>query len=272
MMNGAKTINYSDIFLSCFSDNALKCIPTVKEHCIVYIYSGEMEINEKGNVTKINGGECAFIRKDNRVSMTKQPKNGEQFKSISLRFPRKFLREFYNVLDKKQLPEDVKRTDVSVCKLPAVRPDIVSLFESITPYFDAGISPASELIKLKMMEGVYVLLNTDKSFYSSLFDFTGTWKIDILDYMDENYMYNLSMKEIASYTGRSLATFKRDFAKISSLSPQKWLIQKRLEEARNKIYSEGKKASEACFEVGFKNLSHFSTTFKRRYGFPPTSR
>lgn len=38
-------------------------------------------------------------------------------------------------------------------------------------------------------------------------------EIDILDYLNENYMYDLSMGEIASYTGRSLATFKRDLPK-----------------------------------------------------------
>jgi hypothetical protein len=57
------------------------------------------------------------------------------------------------------------------------------------------MQPADELLKLKMAEGVYVLLNTDKCFYSSLFDFTGPWKIDILDYLNENCMYDLSMEE-----------------------------------------------------------------------------
>jgi AraC-like DNA-binding protein len=124
-----------------------------------------------------------------------------------------------------------------VYKLPANRPDIVSLFESITPYFNSDMPPTDELIRLKMMEGVYVLLNTDNCFYSSLFDFTEPWKIDILDFMNENYMYDLSMEETASYTGRSLATFKRDFKKISPLSPEKWLIQKRLEVAYSKAKS-----------------------------------
>jgi hypothetical protein len=32
-------------------------------------------------------------------------------------------------------------------------------------------------------------------------------------------MYDLSLEEMASYTGRSLASFKRDFKKISPLSP-----------------------------------------------------
>lgn len=34
-------------------------------------------------------------------------------------------------------------------------------------------------------------------------------------------MNDLSMEEIVNYTERSLATFKRDFAKISELTPQK---------------------------------------------------
>jgi AraC-like DNA-binding protein len=95
-------------------------------------------------------------------------------------------------------------------------------------------------------------------------------KIDILNYLNENYMYDLSMEDIASYTGRSLAAFKRDFGKISAIPPQKWLIQKRLEKARRKIEHDGKKVSDVCFEVGFKNLSHFSTAFKREYGVSPT--
>jgi AraC-like DNA-binding protein len=264
-----KIINYSNVFLSCFTGNASRYTPMAKDHGLVYVLAGELEINEHGTITRLHNGECAFIRKDNRVSITKQPQNGEQFKSIFLTFPRKFLRELYQTLDKKQLPKNAERQSVSVYPLPANRPDIVSLFKSITPYFDSGTAPTDKLLKLKLMEGVYVLLNTDKSFYSSLFDFTEPWKIDILDYMNENYMYDLSIEEIALYTGRSLATFKRDFGKISALSPQKWLIQKRLEEARRKIEHDGKKVSDVCFEVGFKNLSHFSTAFKRQYGVSP---
>jgi AraC-like DNA-binding protein len=241
-----------------------------REHGIVYILSGKLEINEGGKITYLYKGECAFIRKDNRVSMTKMPFNEEQFKSVWLSFPRKFLREFYQTLDKKQLPKDAERQEISVYKLPANRPDIRSLFESMTPYFDADMPPTDKLIRLKMTEGMYILLNTDKCFYSSLFDFTEPWKIDILDFMNENYMYDLSLEEIASYTGRCLAVFKRDFKKVSHLSPQKWLIQKRLKVAHDKIRNEGKKVSDVCFEVGFKNLSHFSRVFKQQFGYAPT--
>ena len=58
-------------------------------------------------------------------------------------------------------------------------------------------------------------------------------------------MYDLSIDEKASYTGRSLATFKRDFKKISDLSPQKWIMQKWLDVAYEKIKVKGEK--ENCF-------------------------
>jgi len=44
--------------------------------------------------------------------------------------------------------------------------------------------------------------------------------------------------------------------------------KKRLEVAFQKL-KEGKKIQDVCFEVGFKNLSHFSTAFRREYGFSP---
>ena len=93
---------------------------------------------------------------------------------------------------------------------------------------------------------------------------------DIIDYLNDNYMYDLSMEEIASYTGRSLATFKRDFAKVSDLTPQKWIIKRRLEAAHELIKSGKKRVTEACFDVGFKNLSHFSKVYKETYGYAPS--
>ncbi len=184
-------------------------------------------------------------------------------------FRRHFLREFYNKkLDKKAFPPAAGRDGRLIIHLTA-RPDITSLFHSLVPYFDASVTPAAEVVRLKEEEGVYLLLNTDPLFYPVLFDFTEPWKIDILEFMNENYMYDLTMEEIAAYTGRSLATFKRDFARVSDLTPQKWLINKRLDAALDQLQHKGRKVSEVYQEVGFKNLSHFYAAFKRHYGYSP---
>lgn len=270
MTDQIHTLRYSDIFLAMYFNDGRSCLHRNHSHVLVYIYSGELEIDERGRITRLHKGDCAFIRKDFSVQMTKQARGGEQFKAVFLMFTTKFLRDFYNRLDRNAIPKEAKRDKVSLCKLPSNRPDIVSLFESMTPYFDSHIQPTDELLQLKMVEGVYVLLNTSKSLYASIFDFADPWKIDMLEFMEQNYMNDLSLAEIANYTGRSLSTFKRDFKKYSDLSPQKWLIRRRLETARELIRNGGHRVSEVCFDVGFKNLSHFSKVYKEMYGAPPT--
>lgn len=265
------TLRYSDIFLAMYSNGGTSCLHRNHSHVLVYMHSGELEIGERERVTRLHKGDCAFIRKDFSVQLTKQAYKGEQFKAIFLMFTTKFLRDFYNRLDRSTLPEEARRSKASLYKLPANRPDIVSLFESMTPYFDSGIRPTEELLDLKMTEGVYVLLNTDKSLYASLFDFTDPWKIDIMEFLEKNYMNDLSLEEMANYTGRSLASFKRDFKKVSDLPPQKWIIRRRLEAARALIRSGRRKVTEACFDVGFKNLSHFSKAYKKMYGSSPVN-
>jgi len=262
-------LNYSDVFYSFFANNDYICHDKAVSHFLVYVYSGEMLLVENGNDISVRSGECIFVRRDHRVSFTKRPVDDEPFKSISLKFNRNFLRNYYQKIDPKNIPHDVRTLESSVIKLYKT-PNIESLFLSMVPYFETDIKPQQELIDLKMQEGILSLLNIDKSFYPTLFDFTEPWKIDILDFLNDNYMDDLTMEEIASYTGRSLATLKRDFKKISDLPPQKWLIQKRLEKAYEMIRKDGKKVMEACFDVGFKNRSHFTTAFKKHYGFAPT--
>jgi hypothetical protein len=45
----------------------------VRKHSMVYVLSGKLEISERSKITCLYKGECAFVRKDNRVSMIKQP-------------------------------------------------------------------------------------------------------------------------------------------------------------------------------------------------------
>lgn len=264
------TLNYSDVFYSFFTKNDSICHDKAVAHYLVYIYSGEMLFTENGKEISIRAGECIFVRRDHRLSFIKHPIGDENFKSISLRFNRNFLRKYYQTLTPKNIPKNTQPLKSSVFRLPK-SPNLESLFMSMIPYFETDEEPQEEVIKLKIQEGILSLLRTDKNFFPILFDFTEPWKIDILDFLNENYMYNLSMEEIASYTGRSLATFKRDFNKVSNLSPQKWLIKKRLEKAHELIVDKGRSISDACYEVGFKNRSHFTTAFKKHYGYSPSS-
>ena len=270
-MEELKVLDYSNVFIASYFTDNRECSHANAEHTLIYLVSGELEITDNGKKTILRPGGCAFMRRDHRMLLQKRVKEGVPYHSVVLKFNRKFLREYYSSLAKNSIPLDARRSKKSLTVLPANRPDIRSLFESILPYFESGSKPSDAVLQLKMTEGLYVLLNTDANLYASLFDFTDPWKIDLIEFMNENYMHELSKEEMASYTGRSLASFKRDFKKVSELPPLKWIINRRLEAAYDLICRGTANITDVCYQVGFKNLSHFSKVFKEKYGMAPTA-
>lgn len=93
-------------------------------------------------------------------------------------------------------------------------------------------------------------------------------KIDLKDFMEKNFRCDMPMSEFARLSGRSLSTFKRDFKAFSPLSPERWLTDRRLH-ASIELLKRGQRVTDTCFDVGFKNVSHFSAIFKRRFGVTP---
>lgn len=261
---------YNDVFFSFFYDDESGCIHRSHEYAMNYVYSGEMILDNGKEQIRVGKGECVFIPRDHHITMYKKTCDGERYCGIFLNFKRNFLREMYGKLDHYKLPASTSKLDAGVIKLPKTA-EIASLFASMTPYFDPEVKPKDDFMNLKLQEGLLALLHIDERFAPMLFDFNEPWKIDILDFMSKNYMYEFTLDELAHYTGRSLATFKRDFKKISDLTPEKWLIRKRLEIAYAKMKEGGRKVADVYAEVGFKNPSHFSTAFKKQYGVPPTA-
>ncbi len=260
----------SNVFVASYFTDDRGCAHCCREHTLLYLESGELEITDNGRKTILHAGDCAFLRRDNRMWLQKRVKPGVPYRSFTLKFSREFLRDAYRRLTPDGTAQKATRSKQSLVLLPSDRPDLHSLFLSVKPYFEAGVHPSDEILRLKMAEGLYALLNTAPDMYASLFDFVDPWKIDIMDFMERNYRNDeLSMEDMAYYTGRSLSTFKRDFKKYTDLTPEKWLIRRRLEAARELIRSTDRKVSEICFDVGFKNLSHFSKAYKKAYGVAP---
>ncbi|HLT87189.1 MAG TPA: AraC family transcriptional regulator [Sphingobacterium sp.] len=250
------------------SSTAESCIHHIqKDHMLAYIYSGELTIHNGKDEHSFGSGSSVFIRKNHRIRLSIREGIDDVVKIVFLIFKRDFLIPFYRTAD--GIKHDCAKFDERFLKIDSDL-EIKSLFYSILPFIDAGVAPSEKTMELKLMEGMYILLNADSRTAVALFDFIAPWKIDILEFLNENFMYDLTLEEIAQYTGRSLAAFKRDFRKISVLSPSKWIIDKRLEVAHQQLKYQSKNVSDIYLSLGFKSLSHFSTAYKRKYGVPPT--
>jgi AraC-like DNA-binding protein len=127
-----------------------------------------------------------------------------------------------------------------------------------------------DITSLKIKEAISILRTIDKGIDNVLANFEEPGKIDLADYMEKNFMFNLPLEKFGYLTGRSLTTFKRDFSKTFNVTPQRWLTQKRLELAHYQLLEKKKKTIDVCYEVGFENLSHFSYSFKNQFGYTPS--
>ncbi len=79
----------------------------------------------------------------------------------------------------------------------------------------------------------------------------------------------LSLSRMAREVGMSLYPFARLFAELEGETPHRFLVGVRLQEAARRLRAGGR-VTDVCFAVGFGSLSHFTTTFRREYGAPPS--
>ena len=95
-------------------------------------------------------------------------------------------------------------------------------------------------------------------------------KADLKVFMEYHYLEDFNVNYLARLSGRSQATFYRDFYKEFHTSPHKWILSKRLADARKMLEQEEKSASQIYLDLGFKDLSHFSKSFKKEFGITPS--
>jgi AraC-like DNA-binding protein len=265
-----KPFNYRDIIFSYFSEAERSCLNRCTEFGLNYVVSGEMLLDSGHSQTMVASGQCVFVPRDLSLKMYKQPsKDGEAYCGIFIAFTREFLRDMYEKVGASHIDRNTPRIEDGPVRLQLTA-ELSSLFTSLLPFFQDNAEPSDDIMRLKMEEALLALLHIDPRFYPTLFDFSEPWKIDILDYLNTHYMYELTIDDMAHYTGRSLSAFKRDFKKVSDKTPERWLIDKRLSEAHRLIENGSGGVSDVAYSVGFKNSSHFSTAFKKRYGVSPS--
>ena len=271
MEAGITVYDYMGTFFCCKVEKDKWCEEMVSEHMLVYLCSGELDLIAPDKKYHLKKGDSFFIKRNHLMKKIKQPsKNGEPFKGLFLQlkmpFLKKMLHEHNIAVPLVSNPITAKSTYVMLEKHPFLN----GLFSSLEQYFDAQQYPSKELLETKLQEAVFTLLQLRPDLGQVLFDFSEPWRINLEDFMNKNYKCDLTVEEFAHYTGRSLSTFKKDFAEVFHNTPSRWIVKRRLEEAKCLMEKLGKKPADVYLEVGFKNLSHFSTAFKREFGISPS--
>lgn len=254
------------ILYSCYHKVSRQGENFVPQHTISYQLAGSFVLTNGTETYTAEAGSLHLIRKNQLVKFTKCPPDYGDFESLNIYLNddrlRMFAQEYHFLADH----------HLATTPLLAIEPTALlqQYFASIQVMMTTHNLHNQPLVDLKIKELLLIVLEANPVLKDILFDFSNPQKIDLEAFMNQNYQFNVSLDRFAYLTGRSLATFKRDFAKLFNTTPHQWILQKRLHEAYYLIKEKGQTASNIYLDLGFEDLSHFSYAFKKQFGLNST--
>jgi AraC-like DNA-binding protein len=229
---------------------------------------GERILHQGGKLWKVTPETSYFQRK---TAYVQEITDSEGWEVLVFHIPDEFLvqfaNEFMDNLPIEKLPELTNDMFIKIELSEITR----SSFYSMLPYFRQKRPPSEKLLELKFKEILLSILSnpSNKQLVSYILHLSDDIKTPIWQIMEKNYTYNLTLKEYARISSRSLAAFKREFFEYYNTTPGKWLSDKRLNHARMLLITTKQNITEVAFNSGFENISHFSRIFKEKTGVSP---
>lgn len=236
----------------------------IAEHLFLFLLNGKLEGRYGEQHYCLSTGEYCILRK-NQLGKYLNVHEAIRATKIMFVFDQTFLRGF-----QEKYKGSIKSHLFTDAFVKIAGNELLSTFiTSLNPYYDGDGRIGKSFFDLKREELLLILLQSRPELSGLFFDYGIPGKIDLEQFMNQNYRFNVNLDRFAFLTGRSLSSFKRDFKQTYNDTPHRWLLKKRLAEARFLMDKEGKKPTEIFMDLGFEDLSHFCFAFKRHFGNSP---
>lgn len=105
-------------------------------------------------------------------------------------------------------------------------------------------------------------LNNNQSTASKNFEY-------IINYLKENYYEKIQLSSCAEQLNISYDYFQHKFKQLTGYSPQNFLLEQRLNAARELLMYNRYNCTEIAYRCGFSTSAQFSMLFKKKYGVSP---
>jgi AraC-like DNA-binding protein len=257
---------YAEMVVVCNGDRRYGGELTSEDNVLVSVLAGELKVVQANRTRWCGPGDTLLLPRRQPATLVKYPKDSVPYQAVVMKLPTALVRAYYT----RQAPGAARPASADALAFPK-NPLLQSLFASLLPYLELEQQLPETLLAVKITEVIEILRSLDPQSDGVLADFSEPGKLNLVEFMEANYMFNIPLAKFSYLTGRSLTTFKRDFKKAFQLSPQRWLTHKRLELAHYQLAEKRRKPVELYLEVGFENLAHFSFAFKKHFGYSPTA-
>jgi AraC-like DNA-binding protein len=147
---------------------------------------------------------------------------------------------------------------------------LLGLMSSLEIYLKEKQNMAPDIVELKTLESLIGIARENKNILNFLSDFSQPSKAELRLFMEHYYTQKIPLNELAKLSGRSIATFHREFKRTFNTSPHQWIKERRLLKAKELLTLTNRKPSDIYIELGFEDLAHFSRSFKKHFGKNPS--
>lgn len=235
-------------------------------HVLVFVLKGEKRMHMDTGDLVVKSGEWVFIPKGCYVS-SELKSYDDEFRRLVLFFEDSFLNEFLKTIS---FSDNVKKRN-EIFATSAITPLLNQAIKSLRSYLDGELQLKESLMKNKLYEILLNVIESDseKKILSLLRKVLASPKIDLKNFMDDNYNLPLSVAEFSKLACRSERQFNRDFKTLFNESPNSWIKNRRLEFSYQQLLNTNKSISDICYDSGFKNYSNFIQNFRRKYDITP---
>ncbi|MBD0383856.1 helix-turn-helix transcriptional regulator [Paenibacillus sp. WST5] len=240
----------------------------LEDHLLLFVIKGKYTVRYGNQSYTVKKNEMVLLQKSITVEYEKSGEKDEEYLLDYMMF---FLREdlineFVKMADlKPSYPAGLVAVSVK-----SVNDRLISYIESLKPYFQQPGEISSGLIKIKLLELLFDVADTDENFYFQFLQLKRKERKSITEVIEENIFNPVSLNDLAYLSGRSLSAFKREFKEIYNTSPLHYIRNRRLDKAKELLTHTSLSVTDVCFSTGFENVSHFSKVFKERFGISPS--
>lgn len=234
---------------------------------MVYVLEGTLWVSEEGRVYKLQSGDIIFHKPMEFHKLWCKDPHGARFQVISFA---------YSNADIESLSDDVYRLSLdSASFLEEVYTGITEAFHAniaVTQKLESERNRIREKLALLNLEQFLLMLTskTDKSIEARQHTtMTVNYKL-IMDTLQENLNYNLTIDDIAKLCNMSVSNLKKTFNKYGDGGIMHHFTRMKIQRA-TKFLTASRSIESVAHAFGFKSASHFSVAFKRVTGMTPSA-
>jgi len=242
----------------------------LQQNLFSFLLEGEKTVHYAGTQIKIEPHQFLLLSAGNCLMSEKIAREGGRYCSILISFDNIVLADFFT-----RHPQVGGTASGKTHEVPFLQFEkdafLVNFIESLGCILASGQPVSANMRRIKLEELLLYLSENHPGQIQKLQHVCQQAAGDLLirQAVTANIDNNITVEELAFLCNTSLSTFKRRFASIFGTSPNKWLLEKRMQKAAQMLKQGKYKASEIYYELGYENLSSFIQSFKQVHGITP---